>query len=365
MAKEIPIPNRKLTIRLVSLRRDLMMEILDRLLASDDPVIRFKTLKLQPGAENEQIRRARERIPELYFVRTLLSQRGQDGRIPHHAYAKWQGAHWVLALLAELGYPAGDLSLIPLREQVLGWLLSESHYQQIKTISGRVRRCASQEANALYSLLSLGLADERCDELARRLAAWQWPDRGWNCDRHPEAANSSYNESLLPFRALSLHARISGSEVSLKAAQHAAEVFLKRRLFKRLRDGEVMDASFVRLHYPSYWHYDILSALKVMAETGFIHEGALYRCLGSAGIASAAGWRFSSRRKILPGLGANRARLHPRRLGRDEQAAHAPIRHPGRIVRPSGGWADGIHHIAGACPSTSLTASPLRRMAYS
>ena len=33
-----------------------------------------------------------------------------------------------------------------------------------------------------------------------------------------------------------------------------------------------MDAHFVRLHYPLYWHYDILFGLKVMAEAGFLDD---------------------------------------------------------------------------------------------
>ena len=168
-----------------------MVDILDRLLASDDPVVRYKALLLQDGPSNEKVRQTRKMIYESYYVRTLLSERGPDGKIPHSAYAKWQGAHWVLALLADLGYPPGDRSLIPLREQVFDWLLSEHHFQRIRTISGRTWRCASQEGNALYAMLTLGLADERCDELARRLAAWQWPDGGWNCDKKPEACHSS------------------------------------------------------------------------------------------------------------------------------------------------------------------------------
>jgi hypothetical protein len=59
-------------------------------------------------------------------VLRLLSDRGDDGCIPFHPYAKWRGAHWVLALMAELGYPPGDRSLIPLREQVLEWLFSDA-----------------------------------------------------------------------------------------------------------------------------------------------------------------------------------------------------------------------------------------------
>ena len=54
-----------------------MVEILDRLLASEDPVIRYKALKLQLGSENDQVRSARERIPESTFVQTLLSHADQ------------------------------------------------------------------------------------------------------------------------------------------------------------------------------------------------------------------------------------------------------------------------------------------------
>jgi hypothetical protein len=37
-------------------------------------------------------------------------------------------------------------------------------------------------------------------------------------------------------------------------------------------DGQIMNRQFVTLHYPCYWHYDILFALKVMTETGFIND---------------------------------------------------------------------------------------------
>ena len=43
-------------------------------------------------------------------------------------------------------------------------------------------------------------------------------------------------------------------------------------MFRRLRDGQVMKAQFVLLHYPCYWRYDILFGLKIMAEAGFIND---------------------------------------------------------------------------------------------
>jgi hypothetical protein len=81
---------------------------------------------------------------------------------------------------------------------------------------------------------------------------------------NPTAVNSSFMESLIPLRALALHSRFTASGASWRVAAGAAEVFLKRHLFRRQADGSVINADFVRLHYPCYWHYDILFGLKVM-----------------------------------------------------------------------------------------------------
>lgn len=255
--------------------------IIKKLLQSEEPSIRFKTLTRLSDRkpDSKQATQLQSGIRESARVRKLLSKRQNDGRIPGHPYAKWNGAHWVLVALADLDYPPGDENLIPLREQVLGWLLGKGHLAGVKTIAGRVRRCASQEGNALYALLTLGLGDERTDELAHRLTQWQWPDGGWNCDKNPEAVNSSFAESLIPLRALALHARLTGNRHSQEAAERAAQPFLKRQLFRRQRDGSVMKEDFIRLHYPCYWHYDILFGLKVMAETGWLQDERCHAAL--------------------------------------------------------------------------------------
>jgi len=251
-----------------------MSSVIDVLLKSDEPSIRFKVLVnvLDRRQGSDEIVRLQQEIRSSRRVRSLLSEKGEDGRIPFRPYAKWYGAHWVLASLADIGYPAGDESLAPLREQVYEWLFSRKHEKKIKAVEGRVRRCASQEGNALYYLLSLGLADARTDELAERLIGWQWPDGGWNCDKRPEAVNSSFMESLIPLRGLALYAKLTGNEDAEEVVERAADVFLKKRLFKRQRDGKTMSEDFVRLHYPCYWHYDVLFGLKVMAEAGFVRD---------------------------------------------------------------------------------------------
>jgi hypothetical protein len=136
----------------------------------------------------------------------------------------------------------------------------------VPVMAGRHRRCASQQGNALYAIVTLGLADERAERLVERLLHWQWPDGGWNCDKDPSADTSSFMETLTPLRGLAAYGHAHD------AVRRAAAVFLDRGLCKRRSDGEIIRAEFTQLHYPLYWHYDILGGLKVMAEAGLIGD---------------------------------------------------------------------------------------------
>ena len=132
----------------------------------------------------------------------------------------------------------------------------------VPVMRGRHRVHASQQGYALWFLTSLGLADGRCDNLVERLLHWQWPDGGWNCDRDPGADMSSFFETLLPVRGLWVH----GAPQARCAALDAAEVLLERRLAYRASTGALIRAEFTKLHYPLYWHYDILGGLNGMME---------------------------------------------------------------------------------------------------
>jgi hypothetical protein len=244
-------------------------------LAQDpEPAVRWKLArqvlgKTQTEAETNN---ARIELKNSHIIQRLMSDRTAEGIIPYPPYNKWFGAHWVLSILADMGYPEGDDNLKPMLEQCYQVWLSKDHEQYIRQINGRVRRCASQEGNCIYYSIALGIADGRTEELAARLMRWQWPDGGWNCDKRPEAATSSFNETLIPLRGLAWYAKASGDMKVREAVKRAAEVFLIRHLFRRLKDGQIIDRNFVKLHYPNYWHYDILFGLKVLTEAGFIDD---------------------------------------------------------------------------------------------
>ena len=245
-----------------------MSQLIDQL--NSEPALACKlTVNVLGQAPNSgEAQKAAEITRQSPLVTQLLAGSDMTG----HAYRKWIGSHWTLSLLADLGCPPGDESLRPLMDETFDCWLGKAHEKYIRQIAGRTRRCASQEGNAVWSSLRLGLPDGRTDELVSRLLRWQWPDGGWNCDKRPEADTSSFMETLIPLRALALFAQVSGDPKVRTAAERASEIFLQRHMFKRQRDGSVMDEHFIRLHYPVYWHYDILSGLVGMAEVGTLGD---------------------------------------------------------------------------------------------
>jgi len=257
--------------------------VITQLLNSTEPAVRLKThlYLLDHDYETSEVKKLVVNLKkESPLISGLFSYLPKDETSEtFHVYTKWQGAHWILAQLADIGYPPGDRDLIPSINREMNWLLSPKHWKSKPLINGRRRFCASQEGNGLYAALSLGFFDERCRLLADRLIQHQWSDGGWNCDKKPAANKSSYHESLLPLRALNRYLREEKTPQLLNAIDRAAELFHKRNLYKRISDGEVINKRWLSLHYPAYWHYDLLSALKVLAEANKLQDDRCHDAL--------------------------------------------------------------------------------------
>lgn len=266
------------------------MNIVDKLLKSEEPSVKFKTrvLLLNENPESPENKKLQSDIKNSFRVKKLLSLRNASGKLEpvNDPYQKWYGAHWILVHLSELSYPQNDKALFPLRDQIYNLWLTDYMFKTVDygskipaqkgegvpVINGKARRCASQQGNALYSTLSLGIGDERSEKLLELILKWQWPDGGWNCDKNPEAKVSSFKESLIPLRGLAKYLKLFKHKRASEALISASELFLKRNLFRKLSDGKVIRPEFLKLHYPSYWQYDILFALKVMDEAGFLKD---------------------------------------------------------------------------------------------
>jgi hypothetical protein len=238
-----------------------------RLLNSDEPGIRGMARRDLLGephpAELDDVLAGRT-------VGRLMAGQQADGGFGGHPYRKWTGAHWRLVSLVELEVPRGEPRAVAALERVLRWLTGRSRLSGFRPAAdGLIRSDASMEGNALAVACRLGMAtDPRVVELAQALLKWQWPDGGWNCDRRASGRRSSFHESLIPSWGLFEYARATGEAAAAGAAAHAAELFLDHRLFRRHGTGERIHPSWVVLHYPPYWHYDILHALLVLSRMG-------------------------------------------------------------------------------------------------
>lgn len=256
------------------------MGLADALCTHTNPVVAYRA-RLLLAAESERspaMKKLRREIGSSPMARRLLLALHGERFNP---YRKWQGPHWTLYSLAEIGFPLRDERLLPLRRRVLDWMFAPAFLKPPSTMvlpgqPERPRRCASMEGNTIWSQLLLGIVDrERVPLLVERLIGFQWPDGGWNCDKSPGAQTSSVQETLLPLRGLALWSRVTGDDRAGEAANRAAEFLLERRLLWRKRDGAfikpVWGGPVDRIHYPIRF-YDVLSALLVMAEMGLVRD---------------------------------------------------------------------------------------------
>jgi hypothetical protein len=231
--------------------------------------VRFLTLTevLGQTGRSREVRVARKQIPRGPRLRALLSGQKADGGFGVDWYKKWAGATWRLVSAVELGVPAETVVARRAAEHVLSRIpLTRVEPHQIQ---GRFRLHASVIGNPLGVCARLGMAhDPRVRQIAHSLVRWQWPDGGWNCDSSETARHSSFYESLSTLWGLNEYLRATNDDAVRPAVDRAAELFLKHRLFRSCHGEDVMDPRWTRLHYPVYWHYDILQALRVLDRVG-------------------------------------------------------------------------------------------------
>ena len=236
-------------------------------------------------------------------------------------------------------------------------------------------------------LSRLGYADDsRTGQLVGALLDWQWPDGGWNCDRHRDARRSSFHESAIPALGLATYAAVAGDAASSRAAERTAALLLEHRLFRSMATGEPIHPSWQVLHYPSYWHYDILLGLRLLAAVDRLSDPRAHGRLGRPRARSArrrsvlrsalviesatSGCRLGSQRRERPPQRVRDKNPHCRRVGqppedhhqrrvttaadRPRRAGHVATRRTIGPSAPSPGWArwevtaqPGTHDVEG------------------
>src|SRR5262249_35945418 len=116
--------------------------VIETLLHSDEPSIRWKVLVRVLGEDPHSTKSTdlQEEIRASPRVKALLAGGEQRPAQEPTVYAKYRGAHWVLAALAEIGYPPRDDSLLPMCQQVLRHWLNTAFYKEVESKSAVPRR---------------------------------------------------------------------------------------------------------------------------------------------------------------------------------------------------------------------------------
>ena len=84
---------------------------------------------------------------------------------------------------------------------------------------------------------------------------------------------SSVNETFLPLRGL---LALGGRE---DTADRACEFLLDRHVIYRRIDGQPLQPAVAQLHYPAYWHYDLLAGLTALADARRLGDARSARAL--------------------------------------------------------------------------------------
>jgi hypothetical protein len=88
-------------------------------------------------------------------------------------------------------------------------------------------------------------------------------DGGWYCQDLRGATHSSFHTTILVLEGLRDYEKLDGPQVARvrQAEQQGREFFLRHRLFRSHRTGEVVHPAMTRFAFPPRWHYDALRGL--------------------------------------------------------------------------------------------------------
>ena len=241
-------------------------------LLEGDASIRWQTLRDLLDAPDGIVNAERAKVSTTGWGQRLLGYQDSDGRWAGGDHGrgvygpKWTSATYTLLLLRRLGLQAGHSQALA----GVDMLWDRASYFDGGLTAGVTIESPEACVTSLFVALAryFGYDDPRVETALAWLLANQLPDGGWNCrnirfgDTH-----SSFHTSISALEAITeaRHAEPSREDLTTAIAG-GREFFLKHRLFKSHRTGEVISPAFTRLSYPPRWRYDILRGLDLFAE---------------------------------------------------------------------------------------------------
>ena len=262
---------------------------LNWLLDPKDPSVRHQALidLLHRPKNAKDVLAAGDKIPSYQPVRKIIATQTIKGiwSPKETCYnPKWTAAVWPLALLGEMDAPSDPrissecerfLSLhqldngaftCPSPSVVKSWAAKHPRAKAVRW----EEPCLT--GNMIRTLLVFGYGE---DGRVKKAIDWipraQLEDGGWNCDYPEKKVNhSSFMSTIEPLWAYSEIPRQKWTRKMKRSIDDGAEFLLMHHVYKS--DNHHWQETypfFTKLHFPMYYFYDILHALRVLTKLGY------------------------------------------------------------------------------------------------
>jgi hypothetical protein len=249
-----------------------------RWLLDSDPSIRWQVMQDLTGAPADEVAAERARVATEGAGARLLALQAPDGRWGGTAWNRgWNSTMHVLMLLREMGLdPASDqarraVGLV--RDRVTWQGCGPQEADDNPFFAGEVEPCINGQVGAVGAYFRQDVRG-----IVDRLLAEQLPDGGWNCEAPNGSTRSSFNTTICVLEALLEHERAVGASPKVTGARlRGQEYLLKRRMFRRLSTGKVINDrkgnhNWSHFAFPTWWHYDVLRGLEYLRRAGVVPD---------------------------------------------------------------------------------------------
>src|SRR5580698_6458400 len=229
-------------------------------LLDSDPAIRWQVMRDLTDESATAIAAERSRVASEGWGAKLLARQTPAG--------DWRGGQWDLVTLYSL-VVLKDLGLDPASKQARKMIDRIDKHLVFKQLNNRPYFQGETEPCINGRILGLGAYfKEPNGALADQLLHEQLEDGGWNCEA-PKSRRSSFHTTICVLEGLLDYERAGRKSAAItKARGRAEDYLLKRRMFRSLRTGEVIDKRWLRFSFPTFWHYDVLRGLDYLRNAG-------------------------------------------------------------------------------------------------
>ena len=241
------------------------MSALDWLLGSD-PAIRWQAMRDLTDVPADRVAVERTKVANEGWGARLLSLQEPDGYWPTVTSEPEWISLLALLMLCDMGLdPLSDEArhAVGLLRENATWH-SRGPWNGTPLFAGEVEPCINGRVVRVGAYFGVDV-----QPVVDRLLGEQMADGGWNCEQENGAMVGSFHTTINVLEGLLEWERANSDSLEVGSARRRGEEYLlARRMFRRLSNGEVIDAAFTQFSFPTGYHYDVLRGLDYLRAAG-------------------------------------------------------------------------------------------------